>query len=178
MFERFTHDARQVVVLAQEEARTAGHGRIGTEHLLLALLAEGGGIGHRALHLHGAEPDPLRAAVRAVSPAPAGGEQQAAKAGADAAADRPKRGLLRHLRSAGRHIPFSKRAKQALKGSLRVALESEDGSIGSGHVLLGVLRVPDSTAGRVLAEAGIDTAPLRATTENLVAQSGSGREGT
>ena len=38
MFERFTQDARQVVVEAQDEARRLHHGRIGTEHLLLALL--------------------------------------------------------------------------------------------------------------------------------------------
>ena len=38
MFERFTPDARQVVVLAQEEARALRHDHVGTEHLLLALL--------------------------------------------------------------------------------------------------------------------------------------------
>jgi len=42
MFERFTTDARQVVVGAQGEARALGHGWIGTEHLLLAVLADGG----------------------------------------------------------------------------------------------------------------------------------------
>ena len=40
MFERFTGDARQAVVLAQEWSRKLGHGHIGTEHLLLALLTE------------------------------------------------------------------------------------------------------------------------------------------
>ncbi|MFE7202262.1 Clp protease N-terminal domain-containing protein [Pseudonocardia alni] len=38
MFERFTDEARRVVVLAQEIARTRRAGRIGTEHLLLGLL--------------------------------------------------------------------------------------------------------------------------------------------
>ena len=42
MFERFTESARQVVVLAQEEARKLKHGYIGTEHLLLGLLRENG----------------------------------------------------------------------------------------------------------------------------------------
>jgi ATP-dependent Clp protease ATP-binding subunit ClpC len=42
MFERFTESARQVVVLAQEEARKLRHGYIGTEHLLLGLLRENG----------------------------------------------------------------------------------------------------------------------------------------
>jgi ATP-dependent Clp protease ATP-binding subunit ClpC len=43
MFERFTERARQVIVLAQEEARTLWHNYIGTEHLLLGLLREADG---------------------------------------------------------------------------------------------------------------------------------------
>jgi ATP-dependent Clp protease ATP-binding subunit ClpA len=43
MFERFTHAARTVVVGAQDEARRLKHGRIGTEHLVLAMLRVGGG---------------------------------------------------------------------------------------------------------------------------------------
>ena len=38
MFERFTERARQVVVLAQDEARALKHNYIGTEHILLGLL--------------------------------------------------------------------------------------------------------------------------------------------
>ena len=38
MFERFTDNARQVVVQAQSEARQFGHGFIGCEHLLLAVV--------------------------------------------------------------------------------------------------------------------------------------------
>ena len=40
MFERFTERARQVVVLAQDEARALKHNYIGTEHILLGLLRE------------------------------------------------------------------------------------------------------------------------------------------
>src|ERR687898_612935 len=46
MFERFTERARQVVVLAQEEARTLKHNYIGTEHILLGLLREALSLGH------------------------------------------------------------------------------------------------------------------------------------
>src|SRR3954452_9603479 len=42
MFERFTEEARQVLVLAQEEARTLSHDYIGAEHFLLGLLRSGG----------------------------------------------------------------------------------------------------------------------------------------
>ena len=44
MFERFTERARQVVVLAQDEARTLKHNYIGTEHILLGLLREEEGL--------------------------------------------------------------------------------------------------------------------------------------
>jgi len=49
MFERFTDRARRVVVLAQEESRLLSHDYIGTEHLLLGLLAEQEGVAARAL---------------------------------------------------------------------------------------------------------------------------------
>lgn len=42
MFERFTQSARDAVVAAQGEARSLDHGWIGTEHLLLGLLADPG----------------------------------------------------------------------------------------------------------------------------------------
>ena len=42
MFERFTERARQVVVLAQDEARALKHNYIGTEHLLSASSAKRG----------------------------------------------------------------------------------------------------------------------------------------
>ena len=41
MFERFTEDARRVIVLAQEEARLLDHDYVGTEHILLGLLHRG-----------------------------------------------------------------------------------------------------------------------------------------
>ena len=51
MFERFTERARQVVVLAQDEARALKHNYIGTEHILLGLLREEEGLAARVLVL-------------------------------------------------------------------------------------------------------------------------------
>jgi ATP-dependent Clp protease ATP-binding subunit ClpC len=48
MFERFTNESRRVLVLAQEEARLLYHNFIGTEHILLGLIHQGG-VGARAL---------------------------------------------------------------------------------------------------------------------------------
>ena len=49
MFERLSEQARRVVVLAQEEARRLNHDYVGSEHLLLALLAVQDGVAARAL---------------------------------------------------------------------------------------------------------------------------------
>ena len=49
VFDRFTDQARRVVVLAQEEARLLNHHYIGTEHLLLGLISEGEGVAAQAL---------------------------------------------------------------------------------------------------------------------------------
>ena len=64
MFERFTDRARRVIVLAQQEARLLGHGYIGTEHLLLGLLADGGGTAAQALESLGETHDAAREQVR------------------------------------------------------------------------------------------------------------------
>jgi ATP-dependent Clp protease ATP-binding subunit ClpA len=60
MFERFTAGAREVVVLAQDEARGLRHNYLGTEHLLLGLLREQAGVGRRALDRLGVELDDAR----------------------------------------------------------------------------------------------------------------------
>ena len=53
MFERFTERARQVVVLAQDEARTLKHNYIGTEHILLAEETEQDVLGADVVVLEG-----------------------------------------------------------------------------------------------------------------------------
>lgn len=63
VFERFTERARQVVVLAQEQARTLCHHYIGTEHMLLGMLAEREGLGARALQSAGVTLDDARVEV-------------------------------------------------------------------------------------------------------------------
>ena len=65
MFERFTNDARAVVVGAQEQAHILKHRFIGTEHLLLALMAADGGLPSRVLGEAGLDIDRIRAGHRA-----------------------------------------------------------------------------------------------------------------
>jgi ATP-dependent Clp protease ATP-binding subunit ClpA len=63
MFERFTERARQVVVLAQDEARALRHNYIGTEHLLLGLIREEEGIAAGVLETLGVTFEDVRAHV-------------------------------------------------------------------------------------------------------------------
>src|SRR5439155_27081025 len=66
MFERFTDEARQVVVLAQEEARLMRHGHIGTEHLLVGLARVGDDVASPMLAAHGLTAEKARAEVVAI----------------------------------------------------------------------------------------------------------------
>jgi ATP-dependent Clp protease ATP-binding subunit ClpA len=71
MFERFTAEARRVVVVAQEEARQLGHDFIGTEHILLALLEKPGGPVARSLSVDDIDADFVRGDItRRVGPHP------------------------------------------------------------------------------------------------------------
>ena len=129
MFERFTDRARRVVVEAQQEARALGHDYIGTEHLLLGLISEGGGVGVKALEPLGVGAEALRAAVaEIVEP----GEQ-----------------------SPSAHIPFTPRAKQVLRLSLAEALRFGHNYIGTEHLLLGILRNDGELAAKLLDGLGV-----------------------
>src|SRR2546422_1403287 len=85
MFERFTERARQVVVLAQEEARTLKHNYIGTEHILLGLVRENEGVAARILLDFDADSEKIRNEVIRMLSGP-GGRRQGSSGGAGAAA--------------------------------------------------------------------------------------------
>jgi ATP-dependent Clp protease ATP-binding subunit ClpA len=173
MFERFTQDARQTVVLAQDEARQLHHGWIGTEHLLLALTSLEGSSSAAVLAAHGLTRESVRRAVLAF----VGGDDLDAEAlgtlGIDLDAirssveaafgpgaldtDRPGR---RNPEPKG-HIPFTARAKKVLELSLREALALKSKSIADGHILLGLLREGEGLAAKVLHDQGVDLQELR-----------------
>ena len=69
MFERFTHDARAVVVSTQDVCRRLGVDEVRPVHLLLALTEEGGGVAD-LLAAHGITPDAVSGALGAPRPAP------------------------------------------------------------------------------------------------------------
>jgi ATP-dependent Clp protease ATP-binding subunit ClpC len=65
--EKFTQRARRVLALAHQEAESAHQGLIGTEHLLLGLLTEDGGVAGRVLRELGLETERVREMIQRVS---------------------------------------------------------------------------------------------------------------
>lgn len=119
MFERFTADARATVVAAQEEARRLGHDYIGTEHILLALLADPGGPVGRALADDGVDAQFVRDdIVRRVGPHPPDL--------AEAAADRDREDA-EALKAIGIDLDQVRKAIEANFGAGSLRLPREDG---------------------------------------------------
>ncbi|MBI5870249.1 MAG: ATP-dependent Clp protease ATP-binding subunit [Actinobacteria bacterium] len=135
MFERFTERARQVVVLAQEEARALKHNYIGTEHLLLGLLREEEGIAAQVLTTLDVNLDEVRMQVA-----------QIVGMGDEVAAGQ---------------IPFTPRAKKVLELALREALSLGHNYIGTEHILLGLIKENEGVAARILLEFDADSEKIR-----------------
>lgn len=138
MFERFTDRARQVIVMAQEEARGLNHERIGPEHMLLALAKDADSVAGQALLGQDASRTTLTSLVAEFAP----------------------RGVSRNQG----HIPFTRHAKKSLELALREAVQLGDKHIGTGHLLAGVVRGAqvddDGIVLRVLDRASVDVAAL------------------
>jgi hypothetical protein len=144
MFERFTERSRRVIVLAQEEARLLKHNYIGTEHLLLGMLADGEGDAARTLESLDITLEAARHEVREIL-----GE-----------GSEPQKG----------HIPFTPRAKKVLELALREALTLRSQSIGSVHLLLGLISEGHGVGAQIIERLG---APLSAVRERAAEFSGS-----
>src|ERR687886_304758 len=135
MFERFTERARQVVVLAQEEARTLKHNYIGTEHILLGLLREEEGLAARVLESLDITVERVRAQVVRIV-----GSGEEVTSG---------------------QIPFTPRAKKVLELALREALSLGHNYIGTEHILLGLVRENEGVAARILLDFDADADKIR-----------------
>jgi ATP-dependent Clp protease ATP-binding subunit ClpC len=161
VFERFTERARQVVVLAQDEARALRHSYIGTEHILLGLLREEEGLAARMLASLDITVEEVREQVMVIV-----GEGDEVTTG---------------------QIPFTPRAKKVLELALREALSLGHNYIGTEHILLAIVRegepserrwprrTSDSNGGvafRILLELSADTEKIRNRVLEMLADSG------
>jgi hypothetical protein len=148
VFERFTDRARTVLVLAQEEARLLNHSFIGTEHILLGLIHEGDGVAAKALRTFGISLEAVREKV----------EETIVVSGAAPMAP----------------PPFTPRAKKVLELSLREALQLGHHSIGTEHLLLGLVREGEGVAATLLISLGADLGRVRQEVVKLMSGETSG----
>ena len=126
MFDRFTDRARQVVLLAQEEARALRHNYIGTEHILLGLLREPEGLAARVLGSLGITLGEARARVVLI-----------VGQGDEAVTDQ---------------IQWTKHAINVTNLAQRESLSLDNNFIGTEHLLLGLLAEREGRAAEILAD--------------------------
>jgi ATP-dependent Clp protease ATP-binding subunit ClpC len=135
VFERFSEQARQVVVLAEDEARALKHNYIGTEHVLLGLLREEEGDAAHVLASFDITADNVRAQVlQLIGP----GEEVVTG-----------------------DIPFTPRLKKVLNLALREALSLGHNYIGTEHILLGIVRENAGVAAKILLDFDADAQRIR-----------------
>jgi ATP-dependent Clp protease ATP-binding subunit ClpC len=135
MFERFRENSVKVVMLAQEEARRLGHNFVGTEQLLLGLIAEGEGIAAQVLKSMGVNLRDARIEVENI--------------------------IGRGSGSASVEIPFTPRGKKALENAFGESSQFRHRYINTEHLVLGLIRVNEGVAVRVLENLGINLDQLR-----------------
>lgn len=175
MFEKFSKKAREVLVAAQEDAQARSAARIGTEHLLRALLTE---PDHRAADVlaeFGVDRAGVEVEIENQGRTDLTDAEALATLGIDleevrrrteeefgpgalegtSAAARPD---SRHRKS---HIPFDVTTKKVLELALQEAGRLRHNYIGTEHILLGMLHSDTGTARDVLESRGVGLDPAR-----------------
>ncbi len=142
MIEQFTEKAKRVLFLARYEATQRGAPVIGTEHVLIGLLREDDALSRELFHRSNISVDLLRSEME---------NRQGA--------------LLQGSR--GVDIPFSEEAKRVLECAQEEARGIMSPTVDVEHLLLGLIRVDDSPAGRILAERGMRLYTVREDIINL-----------
>lgn len=132
----FTPRAQQVLQLSRQEADRFNHGYIGTEHLLLGLIALGQGVAVTVLRRMGLDLETVRLEV-----------EKAVGVGSD-------------MKTVG-NVPYTPRVKKvlALAGTEARGMNVE--FVGTEHILLGLLREGEGVAARVLANLHVDIEKTR-----------------
>jgi ATP-dependent Clp protease ATP-binding subunit ClpC len=142
MFERFTERARKVVFLAQQEAARLGHNVVGTEHLLLGLVAEGEGVAAKALEVLNISLTGIRNEVEKIIGA---GETNPFG-----------------------EVPFTPRAKRVLELAVEEGRQMGHNYVGTEHILLGLIREGEGVAAQVLRNLGAELENVRKQVLNLL----------
>ena len=142
----FTDRHKQAVDLSLEEARQLGHDHLGTEHLLLGLLGAGDGVAIQVLASMGIPPEEVRSRVEGIIGR--SGHGPGTRAG---------------------RIQPTPQARRVLGLTMREALALGHSDIGTGHLLLALLREGHGIAAQVLTALGADHARVREQVLGLMA---------
>ena len=173
----FTPRSKRVLELSLREALGLRHDHIGTEHLLLGLLAEGGGIAAAVLSGLGVEPADVRREIfgglgRGTRPSP---QEELGTLGW--AREALRRSFGRYPRAEDRSTfdKFTGPARKVVVLAQDEARHFNHNYIGTEHLLLGLIREEEGMAARALGVLGVDLDEVREQVESIV---GYGEEGT
>jgi len=137
MFEKFTERARKVMGLARQEAQRLNSEFIGTEHILLGIIQEGGGVAAKVLKNLQVDLKRIRQEIEklitpSTSPTVTLGQ-----------------------------LPFSPRAKRVIELASEAASQLGHDVIGTEHLLLGLLKENEGIAAQVLTNLGLKLDEVR-----------------
>ena len=130
MSNRFTERAQRVILIAQEEAKRLNHDYVGTEHLLLGLIALGEGVAAQVMANLGVDLRRVRVEIEKIV------------------------GTGDNVMLLG-EIPFTPRAKKVLELAVEEAQNMGHNYVGTEHLLLGLIREEEGVAARVLENIGV-----------------------
>jgi len=146
--ERFTQRARRVLSLAHQEAERMRHNYIGTEHLLLGLIKEEGGVAGRVLRELGLDADRVQEIIeRIIGPG----------------------------RSSGGRLDLSPGTQQVLEYAVDEARKMGHHYIGTEHILLGLVRYDEGIALDVLRRLGVTPEQIRRQTRRVLQENTAAR---
>ena len=149
MSNRFTERAQRVILIAQEEAKRLNHDYVGTEHLLLGLIALGEGVAAQVMANLGVDLRRVRGEVEKIV------------------------GTGDNVMLLG-EIPFTPRAKKVLELAVEEAQNMGHNYVGTEHLLLGLIREEEGVAARVLENLGVRLDVVR---EEVISLLGEGQQG-
>ncbi|HEY9643970.1 MAG TPA: ATP-dependent Clp protease ATP-binding subunit [Coleofasciculaceae cyanobacterium] len=144
MFEHFTGKALRVIKLAHEEARYLGHNFVGTEQILLGLIAEETGIAAKVLLSLGITLVDVRLEVETV--------------------------IGRGSGLANTEIPFTPRCRRVLDLAREEASQLGHQKVDTEHLLLGLIQDGEGLAARILKNLGVDRGKIRAAAIQMISE--------
>jgi ATP-dependent Clp protease ATP-binding subunit ClpC len=141
--ENFTPKARNVLSLAQKQAESFRKSQIGTEHLLIALIEQEGSVASRVLRDLGLEADRVKAVVE------------------------KEIGIGDHTGQ----ITLSPGMQQVIPFAMDESRKKGQKSVGTEHLLLGLIRLPDCEAMNILKKFGVSAEQIRRQMERVLRES-------